>query len=121
MSTEAVSAAFEVTVTHADDLAVLTVRGELDLVTAPQLAESIDAAMAAHTPAALIIDLADVPFLASVGMTVLIRACEQLGTSVRFSVVADGPATSRPLTMMGLDRVFAMYSDLDTAVAAMAS
>jgi anti-sigma B factor antagonist len=99
----------------------LSVSGELDLVTAPQLTESIDAVITEHTPAALIIDLTGVPFLASMGMTVLVQTCERLGRTTRFAVVADGPATSRPLTMMGLDDTFALYSDLGSAVTALAS
>lgn len=121
MSFDSVSAGFEVTVTHERDLAILSVSGELDLVTAPQLAESVDAVIAEHPPAALIIDLTGVPFLASMGMTVLVQTCERLGRSTRFAVVADGPATSRPLTMMGLDDTFALYGDLDSAIAALAS
>lgn len=124
MSIDAVAAGFEVfevTVTHVYDLTILSVSGELDLVTAPQLTESIDAVITEHTPAALIIDLTGVPFLASMGMTVLVQTCERLGRTTRFAVVADGPATSRPLTMMGLDDTFALYSDLGSAVAALAS
>lgn len=121
MSIDAVAAGFEVTVTHVYDLTILSVSGELDLVTAPQLTESIDAVITEHTPAALIIDLTGVPFLASMGMTVLVRTCEHLGLSTRFAVVADGPRTSRPLTLMGLDDTFALYSDLGSAVAALAS
>lgn len=121
MSTDAVSAGFEVTVNHVYNLAILSVSGELDLKTAPQLTESVDAVITEHSPAALIIDLTGVPFLASMGMTVLVQTCEHLGQSTSFAVVADGPATSRPLTMMGLDHTFALYSDLDAAVTALAS
>lgn len=103
------------------DLAILAVSGEIDVATAPQLTECIEAVLAESAPVALIIDLTDVPFLASVGMTVLVEANEHVGTSTRFAVVADGPATSRPLIMMGFDQVITLYTDLDAAVTALAS
>lgn len=118
---DAVPAGFEITVNRIDDLAILAVRGEVDLATAHHLTERIDAVLAESTPAALIIDLTDVPFLASAGMTVLVTASQHVGKSARFAVVADGPATSRPLIMMGLDQVITLYTDLDAAVNALAS
>lgn len=118
---DAVPAGLEITVNRIYDLAILAVRGEVDLVTAPQLTECIDAVLAESVPAALIIDLTGVSFLASLGMTVLVKASEHVGKSARFVVVADGPATSRPLIMMGLDQIITLYTDLDAAVSALAS
>lgn len=97
---------------------VLTVSGEIDLVTSAQLAESIDAASTANNPPALIVDLTDVPFLASMGMTVLLDASRRVSDTTMFAVVADGPNTSRPLTLLGLDKEITLYTDLDTALAA---
>ncbi|BCI92312.1 hypothetical protein NIIDMKKI_75180 [Mycobacterium kansasii] len=45
-------------------------------------------------------------FLASAGMTVLVTANAQVVAPTRFAVVADGPATSRPIKLMGIDSVF---------------
>ncbi|OLT35050.1 anti-anti-sigma factor [Rhodococcus sp. CUA-806] len=98
---------------------VLSVRGEVDLVTAPQLTESIDAVLAEHAPTALVIDLTDVPFLASVGMTVLLDASRQVTGTTGFAVVADGPTTARPLTLLGLDQEMTLYTDLDAALSAL--
>lgn len=118
---DAVSARLEITVNRIYDVVILSVRGEIDLGTAPQLNVYIDAVLVESAPSALIIDLTDVPFLASVGMTVLVKASEHVGKSARFAVVADGPATSRPLIVMGLDQVITLYTDLDAAVTALAS
>lgn len=112
---------FTITVAHVHDVAVLTIRGELDLATAPLLSESIDAVFAEAAPSGLIIDLTAVPFLASMGMTALVRAQEHIGASLRLAVVAHGPATSRPLTLMGLDQTFEMYTELTAAMTALAS
>ena len=50
----------------------LTVRGELDLATAPELAAAVDAQLAA-APSALVIDLTDTYFMDSSGARELVR------------------------------------------------
>ncbi|GFG62621.1 anti-sigma factor antagonist [Mycobacterium kubicae] len=107
--------AFEVGNYQADGAAVLAVSGEVDMLSAPQLAEAISSALAAK-PAALIVDLSKVEFLASAGMTVLVAAQSEVVPPTRFAVVADGPATSRPIKLMGIDSVFPLYRTLDTAL-----
>ena len=57
--------------------AVVRVQGEVDLYTAPQLWETLDAAIAG-TPHELVIDLSDVSFLDSSGLSVLVRAQKRL-------------------------------------------
>ena len=111
--------AFQVQKCETDRAVVLAVSGDVDMVTAPRLAEAIDAAIATG-PAALIVDLSKVQFLASAGMTVLVTAQDQLVPPTRFAVVADGPATSRPIKLMGIDSTFALYRTRDTALAGLA-
>jgi anti-anti-sigma factor len=94
---------------------VLTVSGDLDMMTAPTLTEAIEAATR-RQPTALIVDLSTVGFLASAGMTLLITAQERLAPTIRFGVVADGPATSRPLRMIGVDRLVPLYRSLSDAL-----
>lgn len=67
----------------------------------------------------VVVDLTEVSFLASVGMSALNEASRRVADVSQFAVVADGPATGRPLTMMGLGETFAIYTDLDAAVAAL--
>lgn len=95
---------------------VLSVRGDLDLRTTPDLVVSIDAAVAEATPSALIIDLTKVAFLAAVSMTVLIDAHRRVQGVSKFAVVANGPTTSRPLILMGLNETFALHADLADAL-----
>ncbi|MGB9302128.1 MAG: STAS domain-containing protein [Mycobacterium sp.] len=111
--------AFQVQNHEADGAVVIAVSGDVDMVTAPRLAEAIDAAIATR-PAALIVDLSKVQFLASAGMTVLVTAQDQVVPPTRFAVVADGPATSRPIKLMGIDSTFALYRTRDTALAGIA-
>ena len=39
--------------------------------------------------------------------------------AVRFAVVAEGAATSRPIRLLGIDTVLALYPTLDDAVCAL--
>ncbi len=98
--------------------AVISVSGVIDMLTSPQL-ESAIAAVLAKKPAALIIDLSDVDFLASAGMGVLVSACDRASETAGFAVVANGPATSRPLRLVGLADMIGMYPTLDEARAAL--
>jgi len=107
--------AFEVGKHQVDQAVVLTVSGEVDMLSAPRLAEAIQTTLATG-PAALIVDLSKVDFLASAGMTVLVTAQAEVVPPTRLVVVANGPATSRPLKLMGLDSVLPLYSTLDSAL-----
>ncbi|MEV0358789.1 STAS domain-containing protein [Nocardia sp. NPDC050697] len=104
------------TVSSREGATVLSVAGEVDLATAPALENAIDAILG-ERPAALIIDLTAVSFLASAGMATLVAAHQRAGESTAIAVVADGPATSRQLKMTSLDQVFKLYATLDEAVA----
>ncbi|MDT5147603.1 MAG: hypothetical protein QOC58_2248 [Mycobacterium sp.] len=106
---------FQVGKQQVDQAVVLTVSGEVDMLSAPQLTEAIQTALAAR-PAALIVDLSKVDFLASAGMTVLVTAQAEVVPPTRFGVVAHGAATSRPIKLMGIDSVLPLYSTLDDAL-----
>ncbi|CCQ13496.1 Anti-sigma factor antagonist [Rhodococcus sp. AW25M09] len=108
---------FDVIVEWRDQDVILAVSGELDLVTAPDLSESV-ALVLEKSPTAVVIDLSDVGFLASAGMSLLASTHQQLGGGAGFAVVADGPATGRPLTLVGLDEVFGIYATVDEAFVA---
>jgi anti-anti-sigma factor len=97
---------------------VISAAGVIDMLTSPQLEASIATCMDKR-PSAVIIDLSDVDFLASAGMGVLVAACDRASGTCGFAVVADGPATSRPLQLVGLADVLGMYPTLDEARAAL--
>jgi anti-sigma B factor antagonist len=101
-----------------DELEVLSVAGVVDMLTAPQLEEAI-AAAAQNSPRGVIVDLGAVEFLGSVGMGILVAARAELPASVQLGVVADGPATSRPLKLVGIAEVIGVHATLDEAVAAL--
>jgi anti-sigma B factor antagonist len=98
-----------------EGLAVVAVSGSVDMLTAPGLTEAIDSALA-KKPKGLIIDLLKVEFLGSAGISVLMKTRDNLGESIPFCVVADGPATHRPLTLLGINELMSLYRRLDDAV-----
>ena len=98
-----------------EGLAVVAVSGSVDMLTAPGLAEAIDTALA-KKPKGLIIDLLKVEFLGSAGISVLMKTRDNLGESIPFCVVADGPVTHRPLTLLGINELMSLCRRLDDAV-----
>ena len=107
---------FEVRESWSDRLVVLSVCDVVDMLSAPRMSEAICDALG-NAPAGLIVDLTGVHFLASVGMSVLVAAQQAADAmSVRFGIVAEGPATSRPIRLLGIDAILALYPTLDDAV-----
>jgi anti-sigma B factor antagonist len=98
-----------------DGLAVVSVGGSVDMLTAPGLSEAIDGALV-KKPKGLIVDLSKVEFLGSAGISVLMKARDSLGEATPFCVVADGPATHRPLTLLGINELMSLCRRLDDAV-----
>ena len=100
------------------EIEVLSVAGVVDMLTASQLEDAITAA-GQKSPRGVIIDLGAVEFLASAGMGILVAARDELPASVQMGVVADGPATSRPLKLVGIADVVGLHATLDEALAAL--
>ncbi|OBK97529.1 hypothetical protein A5645_06195 [Mycobacterium asiaticum] len=94
---------------------LLTVTGEIDLSSAPHLAGAIDEVLA-EEPAALIIDLSGVDFLASVGLQLLGQTGERSKGKRYFAVVATGPTTLRPIRLTGIDSKFELHTTVDDAL-----
>ena len=103
-----------------DDISVVRLTGVVDMLTAPDLEKAI-AEAAKSSPTAVVVDMTAVEFLASAGMGVLIAAQDELAPAVRFAVVAEGPATSRPLKLVGVTDVVDLYPTLDEALTALRS
>ena len=94
---------------------VVAVAGDLDILTVPQLDSAIRSAMRT-APTALIVDLTKVEFLASIGMNLLVATHDEITPTARFGVVADGPCTSRPMKLLGIDCLIALYQTLGDAL-----
>ena len=81
---------------------LIAVAGGLDMLTAPLLDDAIHAALRKQ-PTAMIVDLTRVVFLAAAAMNLLVATHHEITPTTRFGVVADGPGTSRPMKIIGID------------------
>ncbi|KMO68964.1 Anti-sigma-F factor antagonist RsfB [Mycolicibacterium obuense] len=99
-----------------DTTVILHVEGDLDVLTAPTLGTHLDVALSGALKM-LIVDITKVGFLSSAGISMLVethRLTERAGISLR--VVAEGPATARPLRMMNIDEIIDLYPTLPDAL-----
>ncbi|WP_207837943.1 STAS domain-containing protein [Williamsia soli] len=94
---------------------ILSVEGEIDLLTAPQLTEALLTAITAESRC-LIIDLTGTTFLSSAGMQVLIDAQSAVSPSGHLGVVANGPATAGIMKLVGLDNILTISPTVDAAI-----
>ena len=100
------------------DIAVVAVRGELDITGAPTLRAQLDG-LASEGYTRLIVDLEAVQFLDSTGLGVLVGALKRAGRggpAVEL-VCTQGP-TLRVLGFTGLDKAFRIHSSVGEALAA---
>jgi anti-sigma B factor antagonist len=93
---------FECRTTRTDGRCVLVVAGEIDLATAPQLADAVEEATSdADT---LDIDLRDTTFIDSTGLAVLARATQRPGREPLTITLWDpSPQIVRVLAVSGVD------------------
>jgi anti-sigma B factor antagonist len=96
---------------------VVQAAGEIDLLTAPALADHLAAALADNTPL-IVVDLQQVDFLSAAGLSVLVAAhwqARQQHTTLR--IVATTYPVCRVLSVTGLDHMLAIYPALPPALA----
>jgi anti-sigma B factor antagonist len=118
MTTDALPV-IEVRGTSVAGAAGVAVRGELDMSTAPLLAESLDAAIRDST-GPFVVDLTKLAFLDSSGVNVLLRARALLGRGDREIVVVCPPGqVRRVLELVGIDDLFAIYGTREEAAASL--
>ncbi len=98
-----------------DGAVVVHLIGELDLYNAPEL-RSVLLDVCAEKPDRLIIDLADVEFVDSTALGVLIEARAKLVSAQSFLLAAPRRETHRALTISGLDRHLAVHDTVESAL-----
>ena len=99
-----------------DGAVVVKLAGELDLYNAHAVRDELLAA-AARSPDRLVVDLADVTFIDSTGLGVLIEARTRLANRRAFLLAAPGLETRRALEISGLDRHFTVRASVEEALA----
>lgn len=114
MSSEGGSRMLDVQVRIADGTTIVTAHGEVDMASAPQLQTALEDVQ--HSGKPLVVDMSEVGFLGSAGLSVLLVASEAApGGGVR---VVASDAVRRPIELTGLDKMLAVYDSLDAALAA---
>jgi anti-sigma B factor antagonist len=94
---------------------VLSVTGEVDLATSPELQNALDTALEGSTE--VVIDLSQVTFLDSTGLGVLVRAHRRAGEQgARLRLVVTESTVRRVIDVTGLAGVFSLYDSLETAI-----
>jgi anti-sigma B factor antagonist len=97
----------------------VAVRGEIDLAAAGALAEALEAAIR-DSVGAFVLDLCDVEFLDSGGVSVLLRARALLAQDDRALAVVCPPGPVRRLfEVVGIDDLLALYATRADAAAAL--
>ncbi len=105
-----------VTAHESGSAVVLAVAGEVDLLSAPVLGDGVTTALAG-APELLVIDLSEVSFLASIGITVLLEARRAAGPATRVRVVApEAGVVNRTLRLTGLHEALAVTTTRDDAL-----
>ena len=99
-------------------VAVLHLRGELDLFTAPLVDSHIAKQLADKPRTHLVLDLTGITFFGSAGVASLVRAAESADdTEVRLVVATTNRVVLRPLQVTGIAGMLTIRDTLEAALA----
>jgi anti-sigma B factor antagonist len=109
---------FETTAEIISGVRVVTVRGELDIATSPQVRELLSGA-ATDGARPLVIDLVECEFIDSTGLAALLHGAKpaQNGQS-HVAIVSPGGDVRRMLELTAIDKTIPVFETLDQAVTA---
>jgi anti-sigma B factor antagonist len=97
----------------------VAVHGEVDVSAVPSLVEALDAAIR-DSAGAFVIDLCDVEFLESSGLSALMRARALLGRDDRaLAIVCPTGPVRRLFELAGVSDLFFLYGSREEAAAAL--
>ncbi len=95
---------------------VISIAGELDLATAPQLKWRLVDALEAGLRA-IVVDLGDVTFMDSTALGVLVGVRRSLDVGARLGIVCTHPGVLNIFQVAGLDAAFDIFATRDEALA----
>lgn len=97
-----------------------TVRGELDMNTAPELERALDEAVSGSA-GSIMLDLCACEFIDSTGIALIVRAWQKLGEggngSARLALCCDNHQVRRLLKITGVESSIPMHERRDEALA----
>jgi anti-sigma B factor antagonist len=103
---------------HRPDVAVLHIRGELDSDTAGQLHETLATLLERPVPR-IVVDLTDLKFCDSVGLSAFITSKQVITARGGWlSFAGANPFLTQLMETIGLKRYFAIFPEVDDAIAA---
>jgi anti-sigma B factor antagonist len=104
-----------------DDALVLSIDGEIDGLTAPRLRAAIGTAFDHLNGRVLVLDLTEVRFLGSAGLRTLLDSAAEAARHDGYQplrvVVDENRPVIRPIEIVGLDNVLALYHSVGDALA----
>ncbi len=112
---------FEVESEELDDgIRAFTVRGELDMNTAPELEEKLDEALS-DSGASIMLDLSECEFIDSTGIALIVRAWQRLdrngdGGEGRLVLCCINHQVRRLLKITGVEGSISMHEQRDAAL-----
>jgi anti-sigma B factor antagonist len=104
-----------------DGIRTFTVRGELDMNTAPELGKELDDALSEST-ASIMLDLSECEFIDSTGIALIVRAWQRLEGSEdegrgRLVLCSQNHQVRRLLKITGVESSISMHEQRDAALA----
>ncbi len=115
------NAPFKVRADKEDGLHTVSVYGELDQGTAPELRSTL-ADSVGDGDVAILVDLSDCDFIDSTGLSLLVEAKRRLSDERRrFAVCCPDADVRRLLELTGIDQAVGLFDTRDEAVAALSN
>lgn len=104
-----------------DGIRTFTVRGELDMSTAPELEQKLDDALSDST-ASIMLDLSECEFIDSTGIALIVRAWQRLdgrgnGGGGRLVLCCINHQVRRLLKITGVESSISMHEERSAALA----
>jgi anti-sigma B factor antagonist len=100
---------------------VITLKGEVDVYTAPQLKQQMITLLEAGAKQ-MLIDLTNVEYFDSTALGVLIGGLKRIRErDGSLSLLCPNPRIRRVFEITGLDKIFEIYGTMDEAIAGVAS
>ena len=108
----------ELETSERDGVAILSLRGEIDVYTAPRMRQAIVDLVDAGS-LNIVVDMASVDFLDSTGLGVLVGALKRLRSAGgSFALVCDKEPLLKIFRITALDQVFPLHPTVDAAISA---
>ena len=90
---------------------IVTVRGEIDIVSAPEFEEKLST-----VGSTIVVDLRHLDFMDSSGLAALLRRNATLDGSSELRIVVKPGIIERLFEVSGIDQVFSIYPDVQAAI-----